>query len=181
MWASRTIARTRRTTLRTLESTGTARPTWATLRTTLENRLASNRNTRTCACTHRRLRWRRRTWRLGRRSGVHRTRTGLRNDHAAAWRLLAQWHARQGTLRCARRGGHRCFCCFVGSRRRRRYGCDGCFYFRSFRGGARRSGSRCLGNISGGRKSLHRSRTDRCRRRSRSNRSPRRCRTLRGN
>ena len=101
MRTARTIARTRRSS-RTLESTRpTTRPSSRSAhRTSLENRFPTLGNSR--ACAH--LRWRRRRSRSLRRwRAVHRTRSGLRHDHAAPRRLLAQRHARHGTVRRDRR------------------------------------------------------------------------------
>lgn len=160
MWAARTIARTWRTTLRTLESTRTTGGSpRSTLRTALENRLASNRNPGTRTRAHRRLRWRGRTRRLRRRRGIYRTRSGLRHDHTATRCLRAQRYSRLRTLPCAWSDGlrrialrgffHRSSRLLSWRLRRNR-----CLHFRSVRCSRRRCGNTRLGNFRWRRQSL---------------------------
>ena len=186
MRTTRTIARTRRTTLRTLESSRTAGASWSTrttLRTALEDRLTAHRNSGTRASTHRRLRWWRRTRGLWRRCRVYRTRSGLRYDHAAAWRLLAQRYARDRARRSTWRSGLRSFRLSSFFRRSSGFGSVGlrrnrCLHFRRLRRGCRRRFGTKFGNFRWRRHGFNRGRCARGHRR-RKHRGLRRRRTLR--
>ncbi len=107
MGTARTIARTRRPTLRTLEATTLSTTAGPTLWTALEDRLATHRHSRPRACTGRRLRRLDGTRWGRRRRGVHRTWSGLRHDHATAGRLLAKRNTGNGPLRGS--GWSHCF------------------------------------------------------------------------